>query len=507
MRIDHFKSPTTAAQFGLLGLVCLVLGQSIALAAGVDDSSSQDRPNLILIMADDLGWGDPSYQGHSNIATPGLDRMAKDGMRFNRFYAAAPVCSPTRASCLTGRHPFRQSIFGANSGHLLERERNLAEVLKTAGYRTGHFGKWHLGTLTVEMKDSNRGGPNNKQHYAPPWDRGFDATFSTEAKVPTWDPLLVRPDVNRRTFWEPLGEGEEGESYGTAYWSHGERVDEPLRGDDSQLIVDRALTFMDESIENEDPFFAVIWFHSPHLPVVAGPEWAKAYADEEDYARHYKGTVAALDAQVERVRSFLEEHALDDSTLVCFCSDNGPEGNSSAPGSAGDLRGRKRSLYEGGVRVPGLMVWPGRIKAGSSTDLPAVTSDYFLTLLDVAGVQVPDDRAIDGISLASWFDDVPEKRGSPICFESGNQLSIVDDQYKLILKPANSRSSGGRLNPNGRTPPIDDFDLFDLAEDPSEQSSVAADHPEIVRSLHEQLGQWRTSVQASREQEPGEPAK
>ena len=152
-------------------------------------AATQERPNVILVMADDLGWGDLGCQGHPDLKTPHLDALANDGVRFTRFHAAAPVCSPTRASCLTGRHPYRADIRGANSGHLGEHEATLQGVLGEAGYRTGHFGKWHLGTLTKTLRESNRGGPRGLKHFAPPWLRGLEVCFPTEATAPTFDPL------------------------------------------------------------------------------------------------------------------------------------------------------------------------------------------------------------------------------------------------------------------------------------------------------------------------------
>jgi arylsulfatase A-like enzyme len=170
-------------------------------------------------MADDLGFGDTGFNGNNIIKTPSLDAMAKAGLRFTRFYSAAPVCSPTRGSCLTGRHPYRYGITFANVGHMPKAEITLAEALKTQGYTTGHFGKWHLGTLTKTEKESNRGGPRGAKHYSPPWENGFDICFSTEAKVPTWDPMK-KPESN--------------EHYGTYYWTQdGAKATENLDGDDS----------------------------------------------------------------------------------------------------------------------------------------------------------------------------------------------------------------------------------------------------------------------------------
>src|SRR4051794_17424401 len=169
----------------------VVLGALILVAPRA--RAADPPPNVILAMADDLGWGDVGYNGSPVIRTPHLDAMSRSGIRFDRFYVPT-VCSPTRGGCLTGRHPYRYGIFTANLGRLPGQERTLAEALKTRGYATAHFGKWHLGTLTKSQADSNRGGPAGAGDYSPPWDHGFDVTFSTEAKVPSWDPL-----------WKPRG--------------------------------------------------------------------------------------------------------------------------------------------------------------------------------------------------------------------------------------------------------------------------------------------------------------
>jgi arylsulfatase A-like enzyme len=204
-------------------------------------------------MTDDQGWGDSGYNGHPVLKTPHLDQMAREGIRFERFYSGAPVCSPTRGSCLTARHPYRYGITFANVGHLPLGEILLSEVLKQKGYATGHFGKWHLGTLTTEMKESNRGKPGNWTDFSPPWHHGFDTCFSTEAKVPT--------------FWQ----ADAYKKYGTHYWTgQNEMVAaDQITGDDSQLIMDRVLPFVRHAAEQKTPFFAVIWFHAPHLPVVS----------------------------------------------------------------------------------------------------------------------------------------------------------------------------------------------------------------------------------------------
>ena len=156
---------------------------SLLFVLGLTGGFAAEKPNIILLMADDLGWGDVGFNGNKTIKTPHLDAMAKNGLKFNRFYAAAPVCSPSRGSCITGRHPYRYGIPFANSGHMKPEELTLAELLKVQGYSTGHFGKWHLGTLTKTVKDANRGGPRSMKHFSPPQANGFDVCFSTESKV------------------------------------------------------------------------------------------------------------------------------------------------------------------------------------------------------------------------------------------------------------------------------------------------------------------------------------
>src|SRR5262245_38422274 len=172
------------------GIAIAVLLVSSGLRAKEPDRSSP--PNIILTMADDMGFGDPGFNGNKVIQTPHLDEMAKAGLKFERFYSGAPVCSPTRGSCLTGRHPYRYGIWSANEGHLRKQECSLAEVLRKQGYTTGHFGKWHLGTLSQDQ-DGRRGGTGENAHYAPPWEHGFDVCFSTEQAVPTFNPMQNQP--------------------------------------------------------------------------------------------------------------------------------------------------------------------------------------------------------------------------------------------------------------------------------------------------------------------------
>jgi len=459
---------------------------SLLFFVGLAGGLTAEKPNIILIMCDDLGWGDVGFNGNKTIRTPHLDAMAKAGLKFNRFYAAAPVCSPTRGSCITGRHPYRYGIPFANSGHMKPEELTLAELLKKQGYSTGHFGKWHLGTLSKTGKDSNRGGARGAKHFSPPQANGFDVCFSTEAKVPTWDPLLQPKGNNSNKWWDAVTATSETKPYGTAYWNErSEPVTQNTRGDNSRVIMDRAIPFIQSAAKRGQSFFSVVWFHAPHLPVVAGPRHTAMYAGHPKYAQHYYGCITALDEQVGRLRTELRTLGVAENTLLFFCSDNGPEGQAGqAPGTAGYLSGRKRSLLEGGIRVPGIVEWPARVKAGRITDIPCVTSDYLPTLLDLVGAKPVADRPIDGMSLVPLIDGSLAKRGNPIGFESKGQLAWVGDQYKIY-------SSGKAKNGQPK------FKLFDLVADPSEKNDLAKTMPRLAKRLTGELAAWRASCKAS----------
>ena len=462
--------------------------------------TAEEKPNVVLIMCDDLGWGDVGFNGGKKIKTPHLDAMAAESLVFTRFYAASAVCSPTRASVVTGRNPFRQGVPTANKGSLRQEEFSIYEALKSVGYSTGHFGKWHLGTLTTKVKESNRGGPGSEAHYSPPWDHSVDTTFATEAKTPTYDPMIKpaaadkkktgknkdKEDKGFRTAsrlgWYPVPEDSPSEPYGTHYWTGKDQMVDPdkLRGDDSKLIMDYALPFIEEQSKAKKPFLAVIWFHAPHLPVVAGPEHTDLYPKASGLEANYNGCVTALDEQVGRLRAELRKLGVADNTIVTFCSDNGPEGNASAPGSASSFTGRKRSLREGGVRVPGIIEWPAKIKKGSTTDFPAVTSDYFPTLMEITGFKMPDERPIDGESLLPVIEGKDIERAAPIGFLYGSQQSFSDNQFKIYRT-------------NAKAP----WSLFDLLADPSEKNDIAASKPEVTKSLVTQFEAWHKSVMAS----------
>jgi arylsulfatase A-like enzyme len=442
-------------------------GQFLITLGSAAAAANPRRPNIILAMADDQGWGDTSYNGHEVLKTPNLDAMARAGIRFERFYAGAPVCSPTRGSCLTGRHPFRYGIFFANadtgaddpSKYILpDRERTIAEYLKPLGYSCGHFGKWHLGDFAGPSRSS-------------PLDNGFDEFFSTTRKVATIDP--------------------------DGYWTKEGRIQGALPGDDSELLMSRALDFIRRSTQRGQPFLAVIWFHAPHVPFKALPRHRAPYTSHPEAKQHYWGSIAAVDEQMGRLRATLDELGIRQDTMLWYASDNGPEGDrqsDASPGSAGPWRGRKRSLFEGGVRAPGLLEWPRRFPKPLVFRAAASTNDYLPTVLTALGLPLAKDSELDGINLLPLLDKRAVNRDAPIAFETigdtrgSPKLALIEDRFKLL----SNLSEEGDM-------------LFDLVNDPGEATNVASKFPDIRARMRDALSRWHQSCNRSRKGLPSKP--
>lgn len=445
-----------------------------------ENAASNSRPNIILAMADDQGWGDVGYNGHPRILTPVLDEMAATGLRFDRFYAAAPVCSPTRASVLTGRHPVRSGVFLWGRA-LPPPEFTIAEALRRAGYTTGHFGKWHLGDLGANDETS-------------PGAQGFDE----------W--------VSSPNFYEndPL-------------FSHRGKVIE-TRGESSMVTVDKALEFIEGAARRKQPFLAVVWFGNPHGPHQALPELRALYRDLTANQQNYYGEITGVDRAMGRLRTRLRELGIAGNTIVWFTSDNGQL----PPGSSGGLRGQKSQLWEGGIRVPAVLEWPDRVPNPRRINTPCGTVDIYPTLLEIAGVQVDDQpRPIDGVSIAPLILGREFIREKPLGFwsypggsartpsenilramqaiERGEDVPPpsrfpdwrISQPYREDRFPGHAAWIDGKWKLH-RIPPRgsgeEQWELYDLEADPQEARNVAADEPEVVQKLRPGLEAWQRSV-------------
>jgi len=379
---------------GLVALLCLaVLGLGPAVAA-------ESKPNIILCMTDDQGWGDTSYNGHPELKTPNLDAMAAAGIRFDRFYSAHPMCSPTRASCLSGRSPVRYLCM--TWGHDLPlREVTIAEAAKTAGYATGHFGKWHVGGIPNADGGTGRGLPEN---FCPrprhPGNQGFDE------------------------WWSAGNWYDSGHEF---IYHNGQRVP-PREGDTADVLMDVALEWIGKQAVAKKPFLVLIWFPSPHGPHKATPEYAAPYEKYGQAKANYYGELAAVDHNMGRLRKALRNMEIAENTMLWFCSDNG----GAFPLSTGGLPGGKKWLTEGGTRVPGILEWPTRIPKPFVSTVPACTMDFYPTLLDLLDVEMPEEaRPIDGISLLPLIDEKMDHRLKPIPLVSGQAVRIIDNEYIL----------------------------------------------------------------------------
>ena len=461
-----------------LPLIILLCGHALAGKAA--------SPNFILCMADDLGWGDTGFNGHPAIMTPNLDKMAGAGVRLSRFYAGAPVCSPTRGSCLTGRNPFRYGVTTANVGHLRKEEISLPELLTSKGYISGLFGKWHLGSLSPDFSGK---GPGRKarQNFMTTRMAGFSEWFASEFSIATYnpyDPSNAHCAAARRGDMRAL------------FWHNGKPLAQPLAGCTSEMVMDRALPFITSASNQKTPFFVAIWFHAPHLPVVGHPDYIKAHYDNlPDDQQQYFSCVTALDAQIGRLRAHLRDLGIEKKTMVCFSSDNGPEGNpgprGKSQGTAGNFRGRKRSLYEGGLRVPAVVEWPGTLEP-RDVETPCVSSDYFPTFSAIVALPLAE-RPYDGINILPILKGQQKERQRTVGFRFGKDRTLVSDRYKLVH---NAGGLGRRRSDNGKVP-VSEFELYDLEGDPSETRNIAAALPGIVSRMKRELRAFVESCEKS----------
>jgi arylsulfatase A-like enzyme len=402
------------------------------------------RPNIILVMADDQGWGQTGYNNHPILKTPNLDNMAENGIRFNRFYAGAPVCSPTRASVLTGRSNDRTGVY-SHGYAMCRQEKTIAEALKEAGYKTAHFGKWHLNGLR------GPGVPVLASDKRSPGQFGFDEWLSVTNYFDI-DPIMSH---------------------------NGEFVE--MKGESSEILVNEALRFIEKEKDNEKPLFIVIWYGSPHSPWRANEKDKKPFDSLNEKAQNHYGELASMDSSIGDLRKGLREMKIEANTLVWFNSDNGGLPNF-GPETVAGLRGFKGDMYEGGLRVPCIIEWPAGIRQNRITDYPASTMDIFPTIADLvnlpkSGIMEP----IDGCSLKGLLTIDLKFREKPIPFRHIGRAAIIDNNYKLISMDIKNK----------------EFELYDLVKDPKESNNIIEKEKEKAKQMINAFEVWNESVEAS----------
>jgi len=481
-------------------LVSLWFLPILLLFAGCAENQ-KNQPNIILVMADDMGWAQTGYYGHPILKTPHLDAMAENGLRMDRFYAGAPSCTPTRASVMTGRTNDRTGAFRVGS-YINKQEKMLSTAFKDAGYITAHFGKWHL---NMDSPDLDHPLPKSDPHN--PGELGFD-------------------------YWLSHTTG-----FDRSFELSRNGVLEKFEGDGSEVIVEEAVKFITDELEGGKPFFIVIWYSAPHGPWDASEEDIKPFLGKVDRtSAHAHGEIVAMDRSIGNLRTSLRELGIADNTLVWFTSDNGGSPNLDVrvwpskdsfggvygqgmemeypsncsneidfnltstearelhgcirgmdPDSTGYLRGFKKDFYEGGLRVPTVIEWPSGIEP-RVTNFPSSTYDMFPTLIDVAGLSPDSINAVhDGISIIELFDYELPKREAPIGFRANGGLMWLDNDWKLVRN----------VDYDGKKFVTTDYELYNVIGDPTESNNLIEMYPEIAAKMIEQQSKWSLSVSKS----------
>jgi arylsulfatase A-like enzyme len=402
------------------------------------------RPGIILLMSDDQGWGEAGYRGHPQLRSPALDDMAAHGLRMDHFYAAAPVCSPTRASVLTGRNNDRTAVFSVGRP-MRTTETTIARLLRDAGYATAHFGKWHLSGF------KGPGAPVIAADARHPGVFGYNYWLAATNYFDI-DPMLGRNGVP-----------------------------EAFTGGSSEVIIREALKYIDAVKRTGKPFFITVWFGSPHDPWRASETDRAPYEGLGERAMHHYGEIAEMDRSIGLLRAQLRTMGIADNTLLWFNSDNGGV-KPFAPAVNGGLRGFKGELYEGGIRVPCVIEWPAVIRQPRVSEMPASTLDILPTLAEIAGIATGGIKyPIDGASILGHLKGGMQERPRPIPFRYQQRAAWVDHPWKLVA----SKFRDGN------------FELYNLQKDPQETTDLFSSEPAIAKRMVAAFQAWSASVDRS----------
>ena len=479
-RTTGYNRRCAARLTAVLGALLVLLSTPSIATTEEHNPREGYTPNIVILYTDDMGWGDLGVFGHPYIRTPSIDRLAREGQQWTDFYVPAPVCSPSRAALLTGRHPVRTGLYGVGTpvmfpgdtrgiGHS---EVTLAEALKAKGYRTGILGKWHLGDApeffpTRHGFDYWYGIPysNDMQYVGRP---SVEDLFrlqqegkNAELGAIFADFLKSFEDPDYADYHVPLWRSECTEQGCTD-----ELVEQPtVQPTLTARLTKEAVRFV--TTQADRPFFLYLPYTMPHLPI---------FADEAFQGRSlggpYGDTIEEIDWSVGEIIKALETAGLDENTLVFFSSDNGPWHSASTEfsGSAGPLRGSKQEVYEGGVRVPTVFWWPGKVIPKITSELGSVL-DLYSTIATITGIDA--STAVDGFDLTqSLFTGAASPRREVALYRKGELRAYRKGDYKLHLY---DRAQGGS--------PLETPELYNLKRDIAEQENIAAKHPEIVADL------------------------
>jgi len=450
-------------------LFAAALVLSVCLPA---DAAPKKRPSFVVILCDDLGYGDLSCFGHPHIRTPNLDRLAERGIRLTSCYSSAPVCSSSRAGLLTGRTPSRVGVYdwipNNHVVHLRKEEVTVAALLRRAGYSTAHVGKWHCN------------GKFNQAAQPQPGDHGFEHWYSTQNNA---SPTHENPNNFVRNG-KPIG---------------------PQKGFSCQLVADESIRWLEEGRDKDKPFFLFTCFHEPHEPVASPRDLVDSYkkvARNEDEAQYF-ANVTNMDKAVGRILRKLDD--LGQDVMVIFTSDNGPEtlkryrGAGRSYGSPGDLRGMKLWMYEAGIRVPGIICWPGIVKAGQVIEEPVCGLDILPTLCELAEVSPPQDRAYDGASVTAVLNCTRTqlKRPRPLYWHYYRALGVpkaairVGDWMILGHRSAGPQTPGRNVDAKSMAviaeETLSKFELYNLKSDLAQKKDLAESEPQRLAELKKQL--------------------